>query len=72
MWGSFLIDFSQNTLRLHQVLFWKRLLLLVGNKVKRANLKKTMVARKQSTQNFPKSNILSDCNGTRTHNHLVR
>ena len=72
MWGSFLIDFSQNTLRLHQVLFWKRLLLLVGNKVKRANLKKTMVVRKQSTQNFPKSNILSDCNGTRTHNHLVR
>ena len=40
MWGSFLIGFSPNALRLHQVLFSKRLLLLVGNKVKRANLKK--------------------------------
>ena len=34
MWGLFVIDFSQNTQRLHQVLFWKRLLLFVGNTVK--------------------------------------
>ena len=34
MWGSFVIDFSENTQRLHQVLLWKRLLLFVGIKVK--------------------------------------
>ena len=34
MWGLFVIDFSQNTRTLHQVLFWKRLLLFVGNTVK--------------------------------------
>ena len=34
MWGLFAIDFSQNTQRLHHVLFWKRQLLFVGNTVK--------------------------------------
>ena len=34
MLGFFVIDFSQNTQRLHQILFWKRLLLFVGNVVK--------------------------------------
>ena len=40
MWGSFATDFSQNTQRLHQVLFWNRLLLFVGNKVKERVSKK--------------------------------
>ena len=34
MWGSFVIDFSQNTQRLNQVLFWKQLHLFVGKKAK--------------------------------------
>ena len=34
MWGLFVIDFSQNIQRLHYVLFWKGLLLFVGNTVK--------------------------------------
>ena len=70
MWGSFVIDFSQNTQRLHQVLFWKRLLLFVGNKVK-GRIPKKRWLQKTKHANFPKSNILNDCNGTRTHNHLV-
>ena len=53
MWGSFLIGFSPNTLTLHQVLFWKRLLLLVGNKVKRANLKKNDGCKKTKHAKFP-------------------
>ena len=34
MWGLFVKDLSQNPQRLHQVLFWKQLLLFVGNMVK--------------------------------------
>ena len=64
MWGLFVIDLSQNPQRLHQVLFLKQLLLFVGNMVKGRISKKMMVTRKQSTQNFLKSNNLSDCNGT--------
>ena len=30
-----------------------------------------MVTTKERPQNFPKSNILSDYNGTQTHSHLV-
>ena len=60
MWGLFVIYVSQNTQRLNQVLFWKSLLLLVGNMAKGRISQKRWVQEK-STQNFPKSNILSPC-----------
>ena len=33
---------------------------------------KELVMIKEDDENFEKSTKLSDCNGTRTHNHLVR
>ena len=48
MWGSFVIYFSQNTQRLNQVLFWKRLLLFVGNKAKGRVSKKRWLQEKKA------------------------
>ena len=53
MRGSFVIDFSQNTQRLHQVLFWKRLLLFVGNKVKGRISKKRWLHENKAHAKFP-------------------
>ena len=65
MQGWFVIDFSQNTQRLKQSLFWKRLLLFVGNNVKERISKKLWLQQKKDRK------ILSDYNGTQTHSHLV-
>ena len=59
MWGLFVIDFSQNTERLHQVLFWKRLLLFVGNTVKWRISKKWWLQENKARKISPKVTILA-------------
>ena len=58
MWGLFVIDFSQNTERLHQVLFWKRLLLFVGNTVK-GRISKKWLQENKARKISPKVTILA-------------
>ena len=52
MSGSFVIDFSENTQRPNQVLFWKLLLLFIGN-LKRANFKANDGYKKKKNAKFP-------------------
>ena len=52
MSGSFVIDFSENTQRPNQVLFWKLLLLFIGN-LKRANFKANDGYKKTKNAKFP-------------------
>ena len=62
MRGSFVIDFSQNTQRLHQVLFWKRLLLFVGNTVK-GRISKKWLQENKARKISPKVTILATATG---------
>ena len=62
MWGLFVIDFSQNTQRLHQVLFWKRLLLFVGNTVK-GRISKKWLQENKARKISPKVTILATATG---------
>ena len=62
MWGLFVIDFSQNTERLHQVLFWKRLLLFVGNTVK-GRISKKWLQENKARKISPKVTILATATG---------
>ena len=62
MWGLLVIDFSQNTQRLHQVLFWKRLLLFVGNTVK-GRISKKWLQENKARKISPKVTILATATG---------
>ena len=62
MWDLFVIDFSQNTQRLHQVLFWKRLLLFVGNTVK-GRISKKWLQENKARKISPKVTILATATG---------
>ena len=63
MRGSFVIDFSQNTQRLHQVLFWKRVLLFVGNKVKGGISKKQWLQENKARKVSQKMTFLATATG---------
>ena len=63
MWGLFLIDFSQNTQRLHHVLFWKRLLLFVGNTVKERISKKCWLQESKARKISRKVTFLETVTG---------
>ena len=62
MWDLLVIDFSQNTQRLHQVLFWKRLLLFVGNTVK-GRISKKWLQENKARKISPKVTILATATG---------
>ena len=62
MWSLLVIDFSQNTQRLHQVLFWKRLLLFVGNTVK-GRISKKWLQENKARKISPKVTILATATG---------
>ena len=63
MWGLFVIDFSQNTQRLHHVLFWKRLLLFVGNTVKERISKKCWLQESKARKISRKVTFLETVTG---------
>ena len=63
MWGLFLTDFSQNTQRLHHVLFWKRLLLFVGNTVKERISKKCWLQESKARKISRKVTFLETVTG---------
>ena len=63
MWGLFVIYFSQNTQRLPQVLFWKLLLLFVGNTVKGRITKKWWLQENKARKISPKVTILATATG---------